>query len=317
MTKHKTRDESLYNLIQDTEFEIFFELMPEIVKAVIDRKSLWTGEGRPPLKLYDVLFCLIIKEYFRLSLRRGRSFCKFLKSKGIIYIRIPCFKSMANYLNNTLIRPYLEKLIEFTSRFFSEFEHSIATDSTGISTTTFSTWYSIKVCKKSKRRDHITAHVSVGVKSNVVVALDICVKKGGDSKILRKHVSSVGERFDVDEWSGDSAYLSRENCDAVSSIGAEPWFKPKSNTKTLALGSPSWKRMVRTFKERPEAANAKYHKRSNVESTNSAKKRKFGSFVRSRLPIAKENEEYISWIGYNFSLLPRAIYEFGVRVDAG
>ena len=196
-------------------------------------------------------------------------------------------------------------------------ERCMATDATGTSTTCYSSWYSIRVCKKSRRRDHLMVHISIGTKSNVVVAIDVRNKKGGDNLIFRSHVKRVDKTFDVDEWSGDRAYLSRANCDAVHEIGAEPWFKLKSNTTAKARGSLTWKKMVSISKEHPEIADPKYHKRSNVESTNSAKKRKFNNFVRGKLPTSQRNEEYLSWVGYNFSLVPRARYEFGVKPSFG
>jgi hypothetical protein len=50
-----------------------------------------------------------------------------------------------------------------------------------------------------------------------------------------------------------------------------------------------------------------------VESAISAKKRKFGSFVRAKEDTSKENEETLGWIGYNFSVLCRGVHEFGLK----
>ena len=315
--KRYPRDESLYNLIQENEIPLFFACLPGAVEAILDRETLWQGMGRPPVKLYDVLICLIIKEYFHLSLRRNIGFLRLLKRAGYIDAKIPCFKTLDNYLNNDSIQIYLQRLIELTSVLFSHVERCMATDATGTSTTCYSSWYSIRVCKKSRRRDHLMVHISIGTKSNVVVAIDVRNKKGGDNLIFRSHVKRVDKTFDVDEWSGDRAYLSRANCDAVHEIGAEPWFKLKSNTTAKARGSLTWKKMVSISKEHPEIADPKYHKRSNVESTNSAKKRKFNNFVRGKLPTSQRNEEYLSWVGYNFSLVPRARYEFRVKPSFG
>lgn len=311
--KRYPRDEALYNNIQENEIPLFFACLPGAIEAVLDRETLWQGIGRPPAKLYDILICLIVKEYFHLSLRRNIGFLRLLKRSKDIDVRIPCFKTLNNYLNNGSVKIYLEKLIELTSTLFSQVESCMATDATGISTTCYSSWYSIRVCKKSRRRDHIMVHISIGTKSNVVVALDVRNRKGGDNEIFRSHVKSVDKRFDVDDWSGDSAYLSRENCDAVHEIGAMPWFKLKSNITAKAKGSPTWKKMVHISKEHPKIADQKYHKRSNVESTNSSKKRKFNNYVRSKLPTSQQIEESLSWVGYNFSLIPRAIYEFGIK----
>ena len=74
--------------------------------------------------------------------------------------------------------------------------------------------------------------------------------------------------------------------------------------------------MINEFKEDPELAHEKYHMRSNVESTNSAKKRKFSSYVRSRNPTSQRIEESLSWVGYNLSLMPRAVHEFGLDPES-
>ena len=48
---------------------------------------------------------------------------------------------------------------------------------------------------------------------------------------------------------------------------------------------------------------ARYHKRSNVESTFSAIKRKFGPYVVSKNPTAMVNEVYCKVINHNLTCL--------------
>ena len=312
--KRYPRDEALYNRIQESEVPMFMACLPGAVDAVLDRETLWQGTGRPPVRLHDVLVCLLIKQYFDKSLRRTIGLLRTFKGAGLIDVEIPCFKTLGNYLNNASIQVYLDRLVELTAALFVEVETCMATDATGISTTCFSSWFSIRVCKKSRKRDHIMAHITVGTRSNVVVALDIRSGRGRDNEILRSHVESVDARdFPVEEWSGDRLYLTRDNCDAVAAIGAEPWFKLKSNTTARAEGSPAWRRMVLSFRDDPDGSNERYHRRSNVESAISAKKRKFASRVRNRSPTSQRLEEGLSWVGYNLSQVPRAYHEFGVR----
>ena len=70
--------------------------------------------------------------------------------------------------------------------------------------------------------------------------------------------------------------------------------------------------MVIMSREHCGIVDLKYHKRSNVDSANSATKRKFGISVRCKLPTAQKNEEAFSGFGYNLSLVPRVINEFDV-----
>ena len=311
--KRYPRNESLYNLIQENEVMLFLRYLLLAAWWVAGDKSLWRGRGRPPKNLYDILVCLAVRKYFNFSLRRGMGLLRLFRALGVIDAQIPCFKTLDNYQRSDEIGPYLDEVLKLTTEPLRFIEHFFATDTTGTATTCYSSWFDIRTRKEGMRRQHMMAHVTVGTKLKAAVALDARVDRGGHSEVLREHIADVAKGFGVKEWSGDRAYLSRENCSAVAKVGAEPWFKLKSNTTAKSKGSPAWRRMVLEFQRNPEAAERKYHRRSAVEAAISAKKRKFGSFVRAKKDASKENEETLSWIGYNFSVLCRAVHEFGLK----
>jgi transposase len=58
---------------------------------------------------------------------------------------------------------------------------------------------------------------------------------------------------------------------------------------------------------------AHYHARSNVESTFSAVKRKFGGAIRSKSPVAQTNEVLCKALCFNLSMLVHAMHELGVE----
>jgi transposase len=57
---------------------------------------------------------------------------------------------------------------------------------------------------------------------------------------------------------------------------------------------------------------AHYHQRSNVESTFSMVKRKFGSSVRAKTFSAQVNEVLLKCLCHNLAVLVHAIHELGV-----
>lgn len=57
---------------------------------------------------------------------------------------------------------------------------------------------------------------------------------------------------------------------------------------------------------------AQYHKRSNVESTFSMIKRKFGDFQRSKTDTAMVNETLCKVLAHNLVVLIHEIHELGV-----
>ena len=62
-----------------------------------------------------------------------------------------------------------------------------------------------------------------------------------------------------------------------------------------------------------EAFLQHYHKRSNVETTFSMIKGKFGSSVRAKTPIAQVNEVLCKILCHNICVLIQSIYELGIE----
>ncbi len=58
-----------------------------------------------------------------------------------------------------------------------------------------------------------------------------------------------------------------------------------------------------------------YHKRSNVESTFSMMKRKFGDSLRSKTDIAMVNEALCKILCHNLVVLIHEIHELGIEAD--
>jgi hypothetical protein len=308
MTKRKRwpRNEGLYNEIQETEFMNFFEFVRHLTNYVC--------KGR---KMKNMIICLLVIHKFpKLSLRRARGFLLLLRKFGIISVDVPCFKTLSNYRENNLLQIVLEKLIEESSKPLSVIEHDFATDATGIRTNLFSSWYSIRCQKEIKKRDHLTVHITTGIKSNVVTALNVETKSGKDNKILREHVDKTSRHFPIGDWSGDGMYWAKLNCDKVAEKGGKPYFKCKTG-KTAWNGKqdghPAWKKMNLENNHDKENYDKHYHKRSNVESTNHSKKMIHGDEVYSRLTSARINEETLRWINHNINILNRAKHEWGIN----
>ena len=310
----KERSEALYNLGQENEVFIFFEYLPRVVFFVCKNDDLWSGIGAPPAKLYDVLMNLSIKQYFSRSLRRSIGLIKLMKKAFKLRFNVLCFKTLDNYLNNPCVRKYLDLIIDYTSNPLKYLEKNFATDKTGERTKSFSSWYSLRCGKKLMRRDHLNVHITTGCELHPVTSVTVLREKGKDNVIFRKHNKKLKKQgFEVDIHSGDSVYLSRENCTAVEEIGGKPRFHLKKGLTKKPKSHPAWKKMLIYAEEHPKEYDTEYHTRSNVESTNHAKKAKFGDVVLCKNDIAQEQESHLTWCCYNFTVLSRAYYELGIE----
>jgi len=300
--KRHPRNEVLYNKIQETEFLNYFEFVRYLTNYVCEGK-----------KMKNTIQCLLIwRKFPNLSTRRARGFLLLLKKFGIITADIPCFKTLSNYNENNFMLIFLDKLIEESSKPISVIEHDFATDATGIRTKLFSSWYSIRCKKEIKKRDHLTIHITTGVKSNMVTALNVEIKSGNDNEIFREHVDKTIKNFHVNEFSGDGKYWCKANCWKVFEVGAKPYFKVWKNWAGKSRGCMPWKLMNLEFRNNSEEYGKHYHKRSNVESTNMSKKMLHGNSVYSRLPSARINEETLRWINHNINVLNRAKHEWNI-----
>jgi len=304
MTKRKRwpRNEVMYNKIQETEFLNFFDFVRFI--------SLKVCKGK---KMRNTIVCLLAWHKFPdLSTRRARSLLLLFRKIKLINVDVPCFKTLCNYRAESLLRNVLDELIEESSKPLAKIEHDFATDSTGIKTKLFSSWYSLRCKKRIKRRDHLTVHATCGVKSTIVTALNVETKQGKDNIIMREHVDKTNKNFKINEWSGDGIYWAKENCKKVASVGGKPYFKCKKNWNGKQDGYPSWKEMNSESVNDSEEYDKHYHKRSNIESTNQSKKMLHGSKVYSKLDSARINEETLRWINHNLNVLNRAKHEWGI-----
>lgn len=102
---------------------------------------------------------------------------------------------------------------------------------------------------------------------------------------------------------------------AIDSVGAAPYIPFKSNT--TGRGSPLWEGLYNHFMTRRADFMEHYHKRSNVETTFSMIKGKFGDSIRSKGDTGQVNEVLLKVLCHNICVLIQAMYEFGLDPSFG
>jgi transposase len=108
------------------------------------------------------------------------------------------------------------------------------------------------------------------------------------------------------------AYSSRKNLNAVESVGAMPFIPFKSNTLEPTEAG-MWARTYHLFMYKREEYMAHYHKRSNIETTYSMIKGKFGSHLRSKSDTGQINEALCKVLAHNICVLEQATHELGIE----
>ena len=301
---------SAYNAAQTEEIKIFDALLKDLVKAIPEPEQKM---GRPRLPMSETLFCAVQKVYSQLSSRRAHSlFQNAVERKQIDHA--PYFNVTSAVFNNPEITPILHELVTLSALPVAELETDFAVDSTGFRTTGFSVYNGMKHGEK-KQHKWIKAHLACGVKTNIVTSIEITGENGADSPQFQPLVKTTAQNFNIREISADKAYSSRDNYSAVDAIGAVAYIPFKKHATGRTLGSPIWNKMYHYFQLNKDEFMEHYHKRSNVESTNAAIKRKFGETLKSKNQTAQVNELLAKIIAYNLTVVIHEMYENGISPD--
>lgn len=190
-------------------------------------------------------------------------------------------------------------------------ETTFATDSSGFCTSRFIRWFDVKYGVTREVAEWVKVHLITGVRKNIVTSVVILDKNANDSPQLPKLVNDTAENFTVNEVCADKGYTSADNFDAVAAVGGTFYAPFKSNATGAAGGL--FEKMFYRFMILREEFLAKYHQRSNVESTFSMVKRKFGDAVRSKSDTAMMNEVLCKILAHNLCCCISAWYELGIE----
>jgi transposase len=297
---------SAYNAAQTTEQDRFQVLLADLCSPLVAAPP---KTGRPPLPLSDAVFSIVFKVYSTVSQRRFVSDLREAHRRGHI-AKVPHFNSISNYLENPELTPILHSLITESSLPLRSVETDFAADSSGFSTCRFTRWFDIKYGVTKQKQDWVKCHLMCGVKTNVVTAVEIHGQWASDTKMLPALVETTAENFQVREVAADKAYASRKNTEAIAALGAVPFISFKSDHR--GTGGGMWAKMYHYFQFKQEEFLGHYHKRSNVESTFSMMKRKFGDSLRSKTDVAMVNETLCKILCHNLVVLIHETHELGI-----
>ena len=335
------RDWHLYNGAQVNEGQDFLSLLGGLVDLLNLVESGFRsscGRGRPRSPLGPILFALVCKAYYGLSSRRLNSQLEIAARLG--YLRalpsdvfddhsavvfnssgeavdslIPGFNTVCYYLRADWMTPILLELVTVSATPVRELETAFAVDGTGWSTHPFERWLDHRLEVETVRHGWVKVHIITGVKTNVVSRAVVSPSAHHDNPYFPELVTSTAQHFKMSKVQADMAYSSRVNHELVRRLGAEFYVPFKSNAAPAAEDGSAWSDALQFFNNFPDAFNDEYHQRSNVESTNSALKRKFPAQLRSKAFSGHVNEILCKIIAYNLGVVGREMRMRGVTPD--
>ena len=302
-----SQDWPAYNQSQVNEQDEFRRLLADLCSGI--QTPPQTGRGQRRLPLADAVFSAVFKVYSTFSGRRFMSDLRAAHADGNIS-KLPHYNSIFTYLENPELTPILAGLVEESAKPLAAVESDFAADSSGFASSRFVRWFDHKYGVVKQSHDWVKIHIMCGVKTNVVTAVEIHGRNAHDSVQLPALLETTAKNFKMVEVSCDKGYSDRRSHDAIAQHGATPFIHFK---KCSADGQGGvWGKMYHFFKYKQDEFMAHYHKRSNVESTFSMIKAKFGDAVRSKTDVAMKNEALCKLLAHNICCLISAMYELGI-----
>ena len=302
--KTYSQDWRIYYQACRTEKLMFLRIIKDAVDYLAIEKN-YCGNGRPAAFFSDIIKSICIKSYHNLSTWRLESELRMAKSMGIIdnVYKKSC---ISKYMNSKEVVEFLNELYKIIAEPLIPIETQYAIDATGIANAYKSKkWIDVKF-DKQEHKSYNKLHILSGTLSNIIAAAKVTEGIKHESPFLKDLVNDA-KRFKMKEVSADPGYLSRKNCDIISSAGAVPYILPKKNTTAYSKGAFAWNRMINMWRKHQMLFASHYHRRSNVESTFGSIKRKWGDFCRCKLINTQQSEILSRIVCHNASVLSESM----------
>jgi len=315
--KTYSQDWKAYNAAQTKEKSEIQALLYELCKGLPEPEQ---RTGRPRLSLSDIIFSSAYKIYSTVSGRRFATDLREAKARGYLS-RLPHYNSVFRYLESEALTPYLYELIAMSAKPLIPVESDFAVDSSGFSTGQFMRWLDVKYGEKEDRRQWLKLHLTCGVKTNIVTAVQVSDGYAHDYQYFKGLVDKTAENgFQMKEVSADKAYLGASNMLATLQRGAIPYIPFKSNSVPDSRGSYGakselWTRMFHFYSLHRAEFLEHYHKRSNIETTFHMIKSKFGQRLRSKTLTAQINEALCKVLCHNLCVVIQSVHELGIEAE--
>jgi DDE family transposase/SWIM zinc finger len=313
-----------YNAAQTQEQAQFQTLLHDLCASIPQPEQTGKNSGRKRLPLRDMVFATAFKVYSTFSGRRFMTDLRDAHAKGYLS-RLPHYNSLFTYLEMPELTPLLEQLVAASALPLASIETNFAVDSTGFTSCRYTRWFDHKWGDVKEQHEWMKIHAMCGVTTNVVTAVRATSSNGADSPQFIPLVEQTAAHFTLGEVSADKAYSGMKNLAAVVDRGGTPYVPFKSYT-TGNMDAPHrrgatrheatiWRQLFHYYNLERDAFLARYHQRSNVESTFSMMKRKFGDALRSKTATAQCNEALLKVLCHNICCVIQSMHELGISPE--
>jgi len=298
----KEIDFNKYTIAQVNEINNVLLLIRHIVDDAYCSIPETEGMGRPSKSSCDKAKAVLMQQFFQCSNRVAEGFVKLFREKLGIKERLT-YKDIERAYENPEVALIIHAAHQISNDPVKSREKDFCIDGTGIPESSKRNYASDK--EKGKEMKGYEKLIAIfGNNYKMIGSCDIADAKDNESPYLQPLLDELMEIYEeLNLFQGDSAYLSRDNCDLIKSYGGTPRIYPKSNTVLNQRGSKAWTQMLLAFIADPQQWLEEYHPRSISESGNSVIKRRFPRNLLKRDYTRRKCEAFSRACVYNLRQL--------------
>lgn len=298
----KEIDFSKYTIAQVNEINNVLVL----IKQIVDQAYLSIPDtyeiGRPSKSVCDKTKAVLMQQFFQCSNRVAEGFVKLFREKLGIKTNIT-YKDIERAYDNPEVAMIIHCAHQLSNKPVADKEKDFSIDGTGLPESQKQNYASDR--EKGKEMKGYEKLIAIfGNKYKMISACDIVDAKDNECPYLIPLLNELMKIYkELGLLQGDAAYLSRDNCNAITSYGGIPRIYPKSNTRLNQKGSKAWTQMLLAFITDPQKWLSEYHMRSVSESCNSVIKRRFPRTLLKRDETRRKCEAFSRACVYNLRQL--------------
>ena len=293
----KPYDWTNYDLAQTCEINDMLLLIRDTVNQAANNLNLPDplepkGPGRPKHNPTDGAKVVLMAQYFGLSNRATQGYMLLFKEK-LQLTTTYSYKTIERAYSDMEVKAIIEEVFELTNIPIKDLEHNFGPDGTGLATSSKQNYESDRA-KDQTSKGYEKIIVMVGLKYKIISAFKYaCKPTDHESPYFESLLAQTARRYRrVGLVAGDSAFLSRVNCDLVANVGGVPRFYPKKGSTLRQKGSKAWRLMLEDLMVDPQKWLEDYHRRSNVEGCFSTLKRDNSLPLRKVLDDRRQQEAF-------------------------
>lgn len=261
--------------------------------------------GRPPMLERDLLIGFLVRSLFH---------SKYTATEALLHMfnpifemdRIPDSTTLSKKNNSKRWSHLWKRFHNFIMEKLPERKAIIATDATGLGS--YQAAWSDTPYDVRARQNWVKLHAAIEVDAQFILSYELTDSNVHESQVFEPVWSQLPENVQPKASVADGGYADYWSATVAKELGATPYHSIREDAKLVSKPRGYYQKMVYHAKHFPNRFCEMLGKRSQVESAFAALKLLYGSRLKCRNDIARENEVQAKISAYNIRGLAQAAY---------